>query len=659
MTRKGGRPSPKVPKRYVAALEKGLKEYMAKKKLKLTKNPRTRTGSKKLSKQTEKNYEKHYDGLFIFSAMIGAYDTCFTLNKHAPSDFCPSMDDRVVALYMQYKTKPKGTKLMDKGEEVFNIFDEPILCNGEWKDPGNCDQFLSAITRIHHSLQQQGQYTRECINCIKSYKKDNKSTGCVAHAGQFKFWQRGNPRTSELVQNAYHEAKDTCSKHVVKGSYQLLPQETIDIRSNLLSTGKKEDLQLYCIMLVSIYLFLRHDEFHLIHLDDIKPEFSAVEKDKVINLCIQIKGKTDKVIRNMILWAYDDAPLLCPVRHLLAYVHLCEIKDGLLFPSFKNPSKPRSYESVMDTLNSRFVHILNRNARLTTHTFRKTGYLFALWGGADLQTARVSARHKSDIMAQRYADCSLFLLQTATAKDINAKYVVGRFKMAIIIHPESARSLNEETTNIFQNLHQLSQLFIEQIGISAHHGGRLRLKTVIKHALAFQPGVPIEEELAAALSPLSIDARNCISQLFSKLKHSLLNENARLRREMEERHVPACATTTHTAALPTTTTCEQQQRPAKRKRGGDDNIEEIRAGIKKLKGASRLTYILTIPEKVEELNLTESARGFINKCVHPVLRCLKKHFNGDESEFLRRWPLDGAISSFGKKCNSKKDVCGT
>jgi hypothetical protein len=393
-------------------------------------------------------------------------------------------------------------------------------------------------------------------------------------------------------------------------------------------------------------------------VEDIKPEYSAVQSDKIINICIKIKGKTDKVAQNMILWAYDDAPLFCPIRHLMTYIHICEIKEGYLFPNLKKRSEPRNYENVMLILNTRFTNVLHRYARLTTHSFRKTGYLFALWGGADLQTARVSARHKSDIMAQRYADCSLFLLQTATAKDPNAKYVVGRFKMAINIHPESSRTLNEDSTNVFHNLYQLSQLFVEQIGISIHHGGRLRLRTVMKHALAFQPVITVEAELEKVLSQFSNETKQCISQLFSKMKHSYLNECARLRRELEGN--TAINTTITAAALPDSlSNVEPSLRVAKRKRGGDENIDEIRREIKQLKGRSRLDLLVTIPGKVEFLHLTESARIFMQKCVLPVLRCLDLHFHNDHVAFLGKWPLTGSISNFKKTCcNCNENTCG-
>jgi hypothetical protein len=671
----------------VRALEDGLNMYMEKTGLQLSEVKRVRTGYKRLSSKTAKSYKKHYDGLYRFAAMIGAYDTCFVLSHYAPNDFCPSMDADVVALYMMYKTQSTTLKLTRQGQDVLNIFNEPVFCTGSWKDPGNCVQFLTAISRIHSSLNQREAYLETCEACIESYKENSLSTGCHCHPGQFRFWRRGNPRFSERVQNAFHAAKDICSAHVVKGSYQLLPKEVRAIRTNLLSTGKQDDLQLFCIVLLSIYMFLRHDECHHMKVDDILPQFSSVEKHRVINLCIRIQGKTDKIPQNMILWSYDDCPALCPVRHLLTYVHLCDIKEGYLFPNLKKKSEPRSYDSVMNILNRRFTNILNRDAKLTTHTFRKTGYLFALWGGADLQTARASARHKADIMAQRYADCSRFLLEAASARDPNAKYQVGRFKMAISVQAAAVRSVNEETI-LFESLHDLSQLFLLQIGLGPTHVGRKTLMTVVDLAVKFNPGVGTEAELESVLSCLSDDRRTRMKGILEKVRQSSSNENSKLMAEIKKLlaiidnlrdeitqmksnapSLPKAASLSNEPTLsdepmPSDEPTPSDQPPNlknKKRRGGSENLDEERKFLKKARGMPRLEYIVSLREQYPDTgNLTESGRNFMNRAVIPIMNCLEMHHNNVKKQFLQKWPLTrGGITTFlWTKCNCKGPVCG-
>jgi hypothetical protein len=249
------------------------------------------------------------------------------------------MDDEVICLYIAYKTKPKGQPLLhlNKMSPVLDVLNDAVLCTGAWNDPVNMEQFLSAISRLHKSQKQQGQYYEECDKCIELWKEGD-SRGCRFHPWQALVWRRGNPRYSEKVSEAVKEAKKCpgCKNHEVKGSYQLLPKEVRKLGVHLLSSGKLEDLQLFCIVLTSIYLFLRFDEFHQLKLEDVRPQHSAVEETHIINLCIRIQGKTDKIPRNMVLWSYDDCPDLCPIRHLMSYVHLCQIKDGFLFPNLRN-----------------------------------------------------------------------------------------------------------------------------------------------------------------------------------------------------------------------------------------------------------------------------------------------------------------------------------
>jgi hypothetical protein len=261
-------PTIRVSQKYAAALEAGLKEFETRTGLKRSSVERVRTGGKNIADATKRNYRKHYDGLYQFAAMIGAYGTCFALSYYAPTDFCPSADDDVVALYMMYKSEPKATILLRKDQqatEVLDIFQTKIICRGDWNDPGNCDQFLSAISRLHGSQNNSGQYHPSCECCIRAWKEQKPS--CFRHPNAYRVWKKGNPRTSESVQNAYMGAKRSLGDtHVVKGSCQLKPREVHAIRSNLLSRGKLDDLQMFCIMLTSIYLLLRHDEFHLIRV---------------------------------------------------------------------------------------------------------------------------------------------------------------------------------------------------------------------------------------------------------------------------------------------------------------------------------------------------------------------------------------------------------
>jgi hypothetical protein len=97
-----------------------------------------------------------------------------------------------------------------------------------------------------------------------------------------------------------------------------------------------------------------------------------------------------------------------------------------------------------------------------------------------------------------------------------------------------------------------------------------------------------------------------------------------------------------------------------RKRGGSENLDEARAFIKKAKGLQVLEYMVSLPSRhVDKSNLTESARNYMHTAVFPILKCLETHHKNNKDEFLKKWPLQGGVTRFGKtQCNCKGPVCG-
>ena len=189
-----------------------------------------------------------------------------------------------------------------------------------------------------------------------------ETRGCKWHADNRSLWRKGN---------AYKEYTKKCKGHVIRGAYQLLPMELLRIRSSLLSTNKLVDLQLWCIIMISICLFLRHDEYYNMKIEDIVWDLCIFKNGLPVALTIQVCGKRDKVVRLLMLWRMDDVPQFCPVRHLVSYIHLAGIKKKYLFPLLSNRSKRRPYSVFLDNLKSRFKDILERNNPVTKHTFRK------------------------------------------------------------------------------------------------------------------------------------------------------------------------------------------------------------------------------------------------------------------------------------------------
>lgn len=636
---------------YKEKTEEGLSTVLNRLELSLTDDKQARTGGRHIVKNTTNQYNMHYRGLEAFCAMVGDYDSLLMLNEYAPSEYCPSMNPVTIATYLRYKTaKPEqdGTvrKLYEFGTNalVNDVLGNAVLCDGGWKCKSSINQFLGAIGAIHEARGQKGPFTDHCTACIAAFQSDNSSRGCRWHIDKIRLWRTGSPRSSSIIQNAYKEAEDTCKAHVIRGAYQLIPSELIKMRTALLATNKMDDLQLWCIILISICLFLRHDEYFDMELSHIRWDLSIFKDGIPLAITIAVCGKTDRVVKNLILWRKDDVPEYCPIRVLLSYVYLCKIEGKYIFPLLNNRKERRPYATFLGHIKCRFSGILERDNPITTHVFRKTGYLFAKWGGADMDTAMKSARHKNFLTAQMYMGDASGQLDLAIAINPDAKYQVPRFKMSIIINETSARRTLEASFTFPNSLHSVAVDFMAAINVTKH-ARKTSPQFVMEQALRFSPEPNLGEVLNNLLAqhvaaPVANELRVVVAQL--------VNE------ERNKRIAAETVVTLRSNKLDAEESKEQAKEQAakpkqyKRKRGGTNDLtgrkEVMARGISIENRIERLLELEElVPSSLEEL--TPSAKTWYLANMKPVLSCLKNHFQNDIDAFVKKYPISG-ISSF-------------
>ena len=271
------------------------------------------------------------------------------------------------------------------------------------------------------------------------------------------------------------------------------------------------------------------------------------------------------------------------------------------------------------------------------HSFRKTGYLFGLWGGGDFKTIRTSARHKSDKMAQRYMDDAAFLLQNAKAYDENAEFQVPRFKMSILINEESGRRINENS--LLTDMQSLSSEFLRRCGISPCHQGRYDQRFLLKQAMDYSVTTTTSEDLTRALEGLSIDRVRRIKALFVQFQAAA---------QAQAEYEPS----------PPVEAIDSNETQPKPKRGGTEPLRD-RSLVSRKHGMEKLDLILQIKTKLPEnlSELTEGARTWVYHSLNPIIACLENHCNNDKNEFIKRWPLKGGTSRFGKNCCNGEGDC--
>lgn len=269
--------------------------------------------------------------------------------------------------------------------------------------------------------------------------------------------------------------------HVIKGCGQLLPHEVRKLKAALLLKQKPSDCMMWVIILVGITYFLRSDEVLSLQVEDFidsyYPKGKAAGlpeegKDALTNcqvfrynslrsFAFEVQGKTDKCPQRFAVFPNDVYPEFCVKRTLLWYIKTFNIQSGYLFPSFAQlddcyrngipvqcHTQPLSYDSFNSTLKKLIVGVLGKDKKLFTvgsHTLRKTGYLFAVWGYYEGQSnpqvdmpplalaeISVNARHQSVKHAATYQRDAATLFRLSKEERNHRQNQVGPYQSTVL-----------------------------------------------------------------------------------------------------------------------------------------------------------------------------------------------------------------------------------
>ena len=658
---------------YYDAMKARIEQYLTENGIELSSRTRSKTGTKILSDKTKKAYKCHFKSFRRFCIWIGDVESLLLVHDKAPEYGCPPARPITLANYMRYRTMPKGSPLYDfmdddaeneEGKEsvedavVRDMMGREMMCSGGWKAPVNVTQFKAALSTLHQVREHPDAYKAACPRCVAARSVNQLSNGCSIHAGQFLFKRRGNATDSQQYKNAYKEALKRLADHEVVGAYQMLPWELRDIRQKLLSTNHLKDLQVYCGLIISIHLFLRHDEYARMRMTHIVPSLCQMKNGVPSRIAIKVKGKTDSRSKIMFMYRCDDVPEFCPIRHLLAYVYIANIPDStprgevpanddsdnedgdngpFIFPKLKNRTNHVEYDDLLKYLQSTLNAVMDRDRNISTHVFRKTGYLHASWGGADFDTARKSARHKNYATAQLYMQDAVGLLQAAENSDPMARFQVPRFKMRISENERSHQQIVDNESEKFVSLAHEAMEFMKMLGM---HGHRLcrSPNAVMKKVMRFQPQSSKVEKLDKMLRQLLPQEK--VEMVQNEITQ-IVSETVRQMRDANESE----------AQPPTASQAECERRPRKRTRRHGNNDLPLRHEVKNRQGRERLQLLVEInasrPQSTTEL--TNSARSWVQSTLKPIMNCLNAHFGGNQNTFLDRWPLIEGVSQFAKR----------
>lgn len=343
-------------------------------------------------------------------------DSLLIFHPHCPKGVIAVSSLSVKKCLYVAMTPKRKTCLDSKNTPIVDAKGVPVVACasfGLWNANENMNHLSTALKNVHENCHgMTTEYVEECAECLSVYT-EKKCGGCVHHPLP-RYTKRGNVSNCALVKDTILGLKNR-NTHVPMGSCHLLPSDVRSIREYCCARNDKFGMEIYTVLLLSIDGFLRKAEFSSLHGDNINVGLCLLTDYFVLDaLNISVKGKrcntkerrslrdTYACWRKLWIWGDDLCPDLDVKRHLLAFLYSIEWKGGFLFPSFdemRNPPADHIYRMCMEKddlvreLRHLFKDVLKRNDKLSSHSGRKTGYLWARIRGASVEQSMLAAHN--------------------------------------------------------------------------------------------------------------------------------------------------------------------------------------------------------------------------------------------------------------------------
>ena len=316
-----------------------------------------------------REYPQYWAELGRFAFLLGDVRTAtICCDKLRPSDPLPA-DPLTLAIFYQYKSFDALTPCVDfndnpvkyaKGPRAGEVVTGACLSweeNGKlkkkngWSDPTNIRKCRVAIRTLHNSFCLEDMtdcYIGTCERCLEknedvtgtrtinwltAINREFQSCGSCTYP---RIRPRGCPTFHRLCVSMYNRVENTLkSTHHIRGALHMTTKQLRLVRAYLMSKSTDiANLQLWCLILMGVHLFLRAQEVCSIRLDQFRTEcFVVLENElRVDQIVLWIKGKADKVEQSLSLFRDDENPEFCPVRALLVYLASANVPGPYLFP---------------------------------------------------------------------------------------------------------------------------------------------------------------------------------------------------------------------------------------------------------------------------------------------------------------------------------------
>jgi hypothetical protein len=650
-----------IPKPVQVAGEEGIRKFITANKLTSPTVQQTITDTvNHASVGTVLEYHNRWEEMKKFCFLLGDYESATLLDrKLCPRNPFP-LKPETISLYYQFKTGAldKPLSQFNSSEKHVDILGNVVYCRDDWHAPGPIYKFRSSLHLLHEAYDNlRGVYFPKCPDCITAndilHSNSNHIAGtygsCLLHAGNPHIVPCGNSGKSAVCAKAHSKSISDVKTWVRKGSVQLLPGEIRQLRAHLVNSGSLSDFQMYVMIVLGIKLFLRADELLSLTVEQFDKKYQIFNDNKIKALSVWIKGKTDVVPVNLMLFKDDECSEFCPIRHLLVYLAKTGIKKGLLFPVIKSKStvstKAIRYEDWLNGMKRLLCNVLNReidNGKLGTHTLRKTGYLFAIWGVLrflgynrenmgtnipsvpELALANIlkSARHKTIANACTYARDSATHLAMVNRERFSEQHTVSPWESIFLLAMDTAYTITSASRVFQKDIPDMAVYYVTKILF-------LDVTTMsINSILEFARQTVDKKTELDRLKELLVESvpDGLAKKIIALVQTVIANEvDTRRKEELEARLL--------TSAEPL------RESPTKKARTsvGTNDIP-LRLEFGKLKGAAnKLAVIIEVNKSLGEIKtegLTAQARVWYTKNVPKVVTCLEVCHGGSLASFV-------------------------
>jgi hypothetical protein len=437
------------------------------------------TGETERSAQagTKEEYHQIWNQVRSFSVLREDWQSACILTRHmCPTNPLP-VRPSTICEYMRFKYQKPGTIVCEYGTQTPILVRhgsgdedvEVLEATGDWHSPMVINKFRASLKYLHRLYNHLREgYSPSCDFCVAINQENNVAGfwgACPQHAGRPCLLETGSPVNSIQFTDECKFASIQLIEHIPVGALCLLPGDIRDLRRALLGADL-QGYQVYVMILLGIKLFLRSSELLNLRMEQFEKKLYIVNDEEVRAIALYVKGKSDRQKKYLYIWADEYCPEFCPLRHLLVYLALTGIRTGLLFPYFTRSQSPLEVPETawryaqwrvrLRTLVTRHCESKKGSMsvlRIGTHTLRKTGYLYAVFGvmrfnghsvtdgtvsiergGSELQFAAIlkSARHSTVQNAMTYFQDTSTMYEAIQQERFPAVHKVGAWKSIYI-----------------------------------------------------------------------------------------------------------------------------------------------------------------------------------------------------------------------------------